>query len=820
MPLEEIVRIRALSLKHGIKLHLDGARLWHASIATGVSMKDFCQNFDTVSLCLSKGIGAPIGSILVGSEAVIKKARHFRLLFGGGWRQAGFLAEASLWCIKNNWPTMESTHRQAKYLERAFVQIGCTITNPVETNMIWVETTKAGFTIEELMAELAKEGIRISGSGYAARIVLHCQISDEVVAKFIEVLRNLASTPKMKISVDLTRASMSELSLRSSSPSISYYEDEEIFLPPASEPQPPRQQLLSKQSAQSSKRSASVHSRRQIAGSARFYASETALVNSAVAHRHAIYVAGDDGPDHSAKGYLLYEDMHGQSPGPRYQTANVHGPEPVPRQQGRRSNPPTCKQGGDRTRPRSAYEPTPLEYALLKERMEEEKNFRAFYLAQESGRQYGLRRSQSLDGIDAAVSATSGSASTTAVSGERGVGVEGDDDDEDERGRADMFELCTAAGTGGRAKKVGRLQYKLAHHPASVAIKRASHCFAIFPRPLSTQNFALETTDPTQSDFRVQGAENIVPYLNLLESFNVHELDTARVYCEGDTETVLGQVPSSVLKRFEISTKVYPIHPGDHKPEALSKLFHQSLAALKVSKVKIFYLHAPDFFTPFDETLKAVDDLYKQGLFEQFGLSNFAAWQVALVHQICHFKGYIKPTVYQGWYNPLMRQVERELFPCLREFGMRFYAYNPIAGGFLTGNYKIDEPVKPGTRFDNKTVLGEYNRGQYWFPLYFDAVEGLKSAAAKHGIPLLEASIRWLNHHSGLGPEDGLIFGINDRVQDLRENLISLQQGPLPDDVVKAFEDAWDKVKSAYQLYFRRDVRYLKPDPSDAEKDK
>ncbi|KAG0310654.1 Threonine aldolase [Dissophora globulifera] len=206
MPLEEIVRIRELTRQHDIKLHLDGARLWHASIATGISLKEYCSHFDTVSLCLSKGIGAPIGSILVGSEATIKKARHFRLLFGGGWRQAGLLAEAALWAIKNNWPTMEETHMRAKWLERVFVDIGCSITNPVDTNMIWVDTTEAGFTVEELCAELAKENIKISGSGYAARVVLHYQITNEAVQKFVDVLHRLSKTHRTNVNVDLIRA--------------------------------------------------------------------------------------------------------------------------------------------------------------------------------------------------------------------------------------------------------------------------------------------------------------------------------------------------------------------------------------------------------------------------------------------------------------------------------------------------------------------------------------------------------------------------------------------------------------------------------------
>ncbi|KAG0038936.1 Threonine aldolase [Podila clonocystis] len=210
MPLEEIVRIRAFTNEHNVKLHLDGARLWHASIATGISMKEYCSHFDSISLCLSKGIGAPIGSILVGSKQVIKKARHFRLLFGGGWRQAGFLAEAALWCIKTNWPSMERTHWQAKWLEQALEHVGCMITNPVDTNMIWIDTSDTGFIVEDLIEELSHVGIKMTGSGTAARLVLHYQISDQVIEAFIGVLRRMASTPRMKVLIDMTVVAMRE----------------------------------------------------------------------------------------------------------------------------------------------------------------------------------------------------------------------------------------------------------------------------------------------------------------------------------------------------------------------------------------------------------------------------------------------------------------------------------------------------------------------------------------------------------------------------------------------------------------------------------
>jgi threonine aldolase len=86
-PLEELKKISALAKKHSIALHLDGARLWNASIATGISMREYCDLFDSVSLCFSKGLGAPIGSCLVGTVALIDRATKIRKLFGGGWRQ-------------------------------------------------------------------------------------------------------------------------------------------------------------------------------------------------------------------------------------------------------------------------------------------------------------------------------------------------------------------------------------------------------------------------------------------------------------------------------------------------------------------------------------------------------------------------------------------------------------------------------------------------------------------------------------------------------------------------------------------------------------
>ena len=115
----------------------------------------------------------------------------------------------------------------------------------------------------------------------------------------------------------------------------------------------------------------------------------------------------------------------------------------------------------------------------------------------------------------------------------------------------------------------------------------------------------------------------------------------------------------------------------------------------------MWYLHGPDRTTPYEETLKAVNELYKEGKFKRFGISNYMSWEVAEICEICKTNGYILPSAYQGIYNAIHRKVEPELFPCLRKFGIAFYEFNPLGGGLFTGRYRsLEEAVEPGSRFD------------------------------------------------------------------------------------------------------------------------
>jgi aryl-alcohol dehydrogenase-like predicted oxidoreductase len=140
-------------------------------------------------------------------------------------------------------------------------------------------------------------------------------------------------------------------------------------------------------------------------------------------------------------------------------------------------------------------------------------------------------------------------------------------------------------------------------------------------------------------------------------------------------------------ERFGIATRIHPGNVHGHEPENLKRVFKQSLACLKTGKVEILFLVTRDSATPIESTLSAVQELHDEGLFEEFGVSNFSAWQVAEASEIAARRGWIRPSVYQGLYNAITRAVEPELFKCLGNYGIRFHAYDPLAGGAFSKSF-------------------------------------------------------------------------------------------------------------------------------------
>lgn len=195
-PLSTIEKIRALAVRHGIPMHLDGARLFNAVAATTLPPAVYAQHFETVSLCLSKGLGAPVGSLLVSNDQqLMDRVRRFRRMYGGAMRQAGILAAAGIYALERHVARLKTDHDHAKKLARLLQQIPAIQITPqhVETNIVMFDIVDEQRSPAELVAALKKHGVLINAvGGQSYRAVTHLHITDkqidEAVAIFAKIL--------------------------------------------------------------------------------------------------------------------------------------------------------------------------------------------------------------------------------------------------------------------------------------------------------------------------------------------------------------------------------------------------------------------------------------------------------------------------------------------------------------------------------------------------------------------------------------------------------------------------------------------------------
>lgn len=208
-PQDEVLRISEVMKERGVILHCDGARIWEVCAKTGLSLQEFCAPYDSVSLCLSKGLGAPIGSILVGSKAFITKARWFRKLFGGGTRQCGSLAAAAEWCIDEVFPQLPRVHSLAARLADGFARLGARLLLPAETNMVFLDTTPLGYPLSDLSKAAAalSKPIKITQGGEAGgRLVVHWQTDPSAIDDLLELAGKLKTTDVQPDEISLKHA--------------------------------------------------------------------------------------------------------------------------------------------------------------------------------------------------------------------------------------------------------------------------------------------------------------------------------------------------------------------------------------------------------------------------------------------------------------------------------------------------------------------------------------------------------------------------------------------------------------------------------------
>jgi aryl-alcohol dehydrogenase-like predicted oxidoreductase len=238
-------------------------------------------------------------------------------------------------------------------------------------------------------------------------------------------------------------------------------------------------------------------------------------------------------------------------------------------------------------------------------------------------------------------------------------------------------------------------------------------------------------------------------------------LDTADVYpvpptpeTAGRTEEIVGRWLEGKRDRFVVATKCRLRVGQGPNDEGLSrkhilKAAEDSLRRLRTDYIDLYQPHAPDPDTPLEETLGALDQLVRQGKVRYLGCSNYPAWQVALSLGLSARLGLARFDCVQPRYNLLYREIESELLPLCRDQGLGVIAYNPLAGGFLSGRYRAQEPPPPGTRFTlGKT--GDLYRERYWQQAQFEAVEHLQRALQARGRSLVQVAVAWVLEQPGI----------------------------------------------------------------------
>jgi len=288
--------------------------------------------------------------------------------------------------------------------------------------------------------------------------------------------------------------------------------------------------------------------------------------------------------------------------------------------------------------------------------------------------------------------------------------------------------------------------------------------------------------------------EAIKELLGVLEKNGVKNLDTAQLY--GQSETLLGEVGAGTDGHFIIDTKSKGgFDLGNAlKPEVLREQAHESIKKLKVKQVDVFYIHAREPTIPLETWTPVINELYKEGLFKRFGVSNFYPEDVEALYEHCKRNGYVLPTVFQGNYSAVARKPDTELFPVLKKLGIAFYAYSPLAGGFLT---------KTKEQLLDATDAGRFTKGRtpmyrqlYVKPSYLDALSDWQKVAEDEGISKAELGYRWVSFHSPLKEEDGdaIIFA-GSKLPQVAETIQSIRRGPLKPESVKAIDAIWEKIK-------------------------
>jgi aryl-alcohol dehydrogenase-like predicted oxidoreductase len=282
--------------------------------------------------------------------------------------------------------------------------------------------------------------------------------------------------------------------------------------------------------------------------------------------------------------------------------------------------------------------------------------------------------------------------------------------------------------------------------------------------------------------------------------FGVTMFDTSNNYNGGRSEEILGQFVKPFRDEIQISTKVgSPVGQDDPNLAGLSgpAIHHaldDSLRRLGTDYIDLYYLHRPDWDTPLDETLAALDEVVRSGKVRYVAQSNYAAWQITEFNCLAERHDWPKMLVSQPQYNLLSRRIETEYADCSRHLGLSNIVYNPLAGGLLTGKHKPDAVPTDGSRFTK-----DMYRQRYWNQSMFEAVDELGQVARDAGMTLIELSFRWLLSRPLV---DCMLLGASS-TQQLEANLAALNGPELDEDTIRRCDDVWARLHGPAPNYNR-----------------
>ncbi|QKX54267.1 uncharacterized protein TRUGW13939_01352 [Talaromyces rugulosus] len=289
-------------------------------------------------------------------------------------------------------------------------------------------------------------------------------------------------------------------------------------------------------------------------------------------------------------------------------------------------------------------------------------------------------------------------------------------------------------------------------------------------------------------------AKDIGDVLEFLKKEGIVTLDTGQAY--GDSEELIGAAKAA-SRGFTLDTKVAGgLWPTVHTTkETVIKAGEESLKKLDTDQVDVYYIHAPDRKVPIQDTLEGINELYKAGKFRRFGLSNFRPEEVEEVVRVAKENNFVLPSVFQGNYNAAGRRPDTDLFPILRQHNIAFYAYSPIAGGFLTKT-PDDINVHGKGRFEKGSFFGNMYNSLYNKPAMLNFLVEFGKVASSEGIPQAELAYRWVTYHSQLSAESGDAIIIGSRYgSQLTSTIEGLKKGPLKEESAQKLDELWKGIE-------------------------